>query len=311
MKPRFPLLRLPIELRQEIFSYLLPRTKDFLYSNPLASHARNFAAVQKRSQKGMVLPQAAPSSSRRAGLNGSSNVVWQRGNTKLLCVCRQIHDECADMIYGGNTFLLFVTYNEIVFRLQWLLPSGMAPSARKPFLDLLPQRYLRLIKRVTIHIDHVDPYTGMIKFNVSGKGLAHGLRRQVQRLVNALKDDVASHDSGELEAAEARRRLARVHIRVSNSNEVLDSIKSDAVRQREGGIRVNDDVEEMLAPFRQLYGVREVSVRGAVSKDFAGDLEQRMTSTEQPLEVIKDVDVEDGGLNTPAPGVCVYGNDIA
>jgi len=325
-KPKFPLLCLPLELRQEILSYLLPRTRELLESNPLGSHARNFSAVQKRVARGMVLPEAPTTK----GINSSarpkppgryedrvsgrpaaqvstnmisipSNVVWQRGNINILPVCRQLHDECAEMIYGTNTFLLFVTFNGITFRFRWLLPSGLAPSASKGFLELLPPKYLQLIKRVVIHIDHVDSYTGQIKFNVGGKGLTHGLRRQVQRLVTALKPPDPLTD----------RRLTKINIRISNGNAVIDALKSDP-RQRDAGYRVSDDVETMLEPFKQLYGVREVSVSGAVTVLFARELEAAMTSTDPPPEVqIGNVDADGDVFGTPVAGLCVYGNDIS
>ncbi|KAK5121890.1 hypothetical protein LTR85_004461 [Meristemomyces frigidus] len=312
-KPKFPLLRLPLELRQEILSYLLPKTKELLDTNPLAHHARNFSAVQKRGAKGMRLPAAAPTSNAAGGSSATSNIVWQRGNINVLCVCRQLHDECAELLYGSNTFLLFITFEGITFRFRWLIPNGLAPSSSKPFLELLPERYMRLVKRVVVQIDHVDSYTGMIKFNVGGKGLTHGLRRQVQRLVNALKPIPPQSGAGEdADHSSIERRLTKICIRVSNGNAVLDAVKSDIVRQREGGIRVAEDLEIMLEPLRQLYGVREVSISGAVTDRFARELEACMRSTERPEadERHVRVDVEDAGLGAPVKGVCVYGNDI-
>jgi hypothetical protein len=164
-QPKFPLLRLPLELRQQIFRYVLPYTRDFKDSGLLNDHVRNFSAVKKREARGMIVPNAPP---KPAFSGAASNVVWQRGNTKLLRVCKQLHRECAETIYGTNTFLLFVTYQDIKFRFRWLLPSGLAPSRSYDFLKLMPTRYLQFIKRVIIHIDHVDPYMGMIKY---GRGL--------------------------------------------------------------------------------------------------------------------------------------------
>ncbi|KAI7165781.1 hypothetical protein KC343_g9415 [Hortaea werneckii] len=340
-KPKFPLLKLPLELRQEILSYLLPRTRVVGDTNPLASHAANFSAVQKRIAKGMVPPKPEPSKSPQprssssssstsfgamTTSNGVSNVVWQRGQISLLSVCRQLHDECAELIYGTNTFLLFLTFADITFRYRWLLLSGAAPSRHYKFLDLLPQKYLKLVRKVVVHVDHVDSYTGMIKFNVGGKGLTHGLRRQVQRLVNALKPRLPPSDDGVVgdgseggqreDENERPRHLTNLIIRVSNGNAVLDSIKSDIVRQREGGIRVNEDLEVMLEPFRQLYGVHNCSISGAVNLDFARELETSVRSAEPPAaagerENAGPVDPEDGGLQMPVKGVCVYGNDMA
>lgn len=168
---------------------------------------------------------------------------------------------------------------------------------------------MRLIKRVVVHVDHVDSYTGMIKFNVGGKGLTHGLRRQVQRLVNGLKQP--AHDD-EGSAGMVERRLTKLAIRVSNGNAVLDQVKSDIVRKREGGIKVSEDLEEMLEPFRQLYGVRDASISGAVTDKFAKGLEASMQSTERSEDGGGNVmvDAEDAGLGAPAKGVCVYGNDL-
>lgn len=298
-KPKFPLLKLPLELRQQILKYLLPHTKEFRDSGSLGEHARNFSAVKKREAKGMIIPNGGNPSPA-----GISNVVWQRGNINILSVCKQLHQECAEMVYGTNTFLLFITYLDIKWRFRWLLPSGMAPSRHFKFLELMPEKYMRLIKRVMVHIDHVDSYTGMIKFNVGGKGLTHGLRLRVQLLVNALREGDEGHED---------KRLTRVNIRVSNGNAVLDQLKSDIVRQREGGIKVAEDLEEMLEPFEDLRGVREVSIGGAVTEQFADKLAAKMRSEKSRDEMSSSKLMDEGlsVLNTDYVRMCVYGNDLA
>jgi len=316
-KPKFPLMRLPLELRQEIFRYLLPRTRERVQSNPLASHARKFSAVQKRGTKGMAIPIADG-----AGTNTSvTNVVWQRGNINLFSVCRQLHNECAEMVYGNSTFLLFVTYSGITFRFRWLLPNGLAPIRSFSFLELLPERHLTLIKRVVVHVDHVDSYLGMIKFNVGGNGLTHGLRKQAQRLVDALRGPVPPQHgtaTGECHKLSNRdgnqevnaRRLAKISIHVPNGNAVLDSIKSDKIRQRDGVTKVAEDVEAVLEPFGQLCGVRDVSINGAITDDFARKLEEKMRSTES-VEYAQAQDADDDELAAPqGVHLCVYGNNI-
>ncbi|KAK1083760.1 hypothetical protein LTR48_006022, partial [Friedmanniomyces endolithicus] len=186
-------------------------------------------------------------------------------NVHLFRVNRQLHNECAELVYGGsNTFLLFLTYEGIKWRYRWLLPSGQAPMRNYPFLELFPPRYLRLVNRVVVHVDLVDAYTGMIKFNVSGKGLVHGLRRQVQRLVNALKPVEGEE--------EEERYLTRLAVRVANS-----AVSEAVVPRRQSGkggevTTANADVETVLTPLRQLYGVRDVSISGAVSPEFAREL---------------------------------------
>ena len=59
-KPKFPLLRLPLELRQQILRHLLPRTRELVDTS-----------------------SRSPAPSR---------IVWQRGEIALFGVCRQLHD---------------------------------------------------------------------------------------------------------------------------------------------------------------------------------------------------------------------------
>ena len=316
-KPKFPLLKLPLELRQQIYGYLLPHTQEYRDSGLLGEHARNFSAVKKRAARGMIVPNGKASSA----VGAVNNVVWQRGNINLLCVCRQLHDECAEMIYSGNTFLLFASYPGIKFRFRWLLPSGLAPSKsydfvlRKPeghVIKLLPEKYMRLIKRLIIHVDHVDSYTGWIKFNVQGKSLTHGLRAQIQCLADALQGPQQQGCGAEGGSAQGDPRLNKVSIRVSNGNAVLDAIKSESVREREGGVMVAEDIEEMLEPFGNLRGVQQVRIGGAVTDEFARRLEDKMRSKWTVEEMCSrfanlNMSVTDSPLPPP---LCVYGNDI-
>ncbi|KAK5134911.1 hypothetical protein LTR08_006001 [Meristemomyces frigidus] len=311
-KAKFPLLRLPLELRQHIYSYLLPRTRELLDTNPATNYARarNSPAVQKPAAKRLLLP---------AG-NAPSNVVWLRGATALLGVCQQLHDECAELLYGSNTFLLFLTFSGITFRFRWLLRSGLAPCSDLQFLEHLPQRYLCRVRKVIVNVDHVDSYTGMVKFNVGGKGLTHGLKRQVQRLVNALKAPSPAENEGEGTTTTATtelepRRLTKLAICVSNSNATLDAIKAISTRESDNNNnKPVPDLEVLLEPFRQLYGVREVSVRGAVAQEFARGLESSMRSTDSAAAERAGrgvvIDAEDAGMGAPVKGVCVYGNDL-
>lgn len=254
------------------------------------------------------------------------------------------------MLYGDNTFLLFITYAGIAFRFSWLTRAGMAPNRRYDFLELLPKRYMSLVKRVIVNVDHVDSYTGMIKFNVSGKGLTHGLKKQVRRLVDALQpasvsqgvengargfltsSDVGTVDSPhqppdpivekdwvyvthadvQPETELAERRLAKVMVQVSNGNVFLDQIKSDAVKAREGSVRTSEDLEEMLEPFADLRGVREVAVTGAVTDSFSEKLRNEMMSSERKVEPKRKSIIRgtrDFDLAT-MPQLCVYGNDL-
>jgi hypothetical protein len=335
LKPKFPLLKLPLELRQQILSYLLPHTQELgSHADALESHVRNFSAVQKRVRKGMELPPekknvevppaAAAAATRRqntsssSGLNVPSNIAWRRGNTSLFAVCRQLHDECADMVYGRNTFLLGVTFSNITFRFRYLLPSGMAPQREYAFLELMPARYLRRLRRVFISVDHVDSYTGMIKYNVSGKGLVHGIRRQVLKLVCALQppptmasqeDEGCEIDDSTAEEP-ARPDLARVVIRISSGNTVTTSLKAQFGEVQ----RISQDIEEILEPFGHFCGVRDPRVVGAVGQAYARELEERMRDPESRQQQgcgcsggMADLVVDE----KKAVQICVYGNDIS
>lgn len=251
----------------------------------------------------MVLPQKIDASQK-----GPSHVVWQPGNIRLLSVSRQLHDECAEIMYGSNTFLLFVTFSGISFRYSWMLKSGLSPTRRYSFLELIPRRYLILIKRVIVNVDHVDSYTGMIKFNVSGKGLTHGLRKQNQRLVNALQAHPVQLEDGTALTYQ-ERRLNKIKIQVSNGNAVLDQIKKEVVRQREGKIRVAEDLEEMLEPFGELRGVRSVQIAGAVTTEFSERLVMKMMSLDKLDASTLARSAQDIEASVE-PQLCVYGNDI-
>jgi hypothetical protein len=280
--------------------------------------------VQKRVRKGMELPpekkvELSPAAARRqnhgrgsGGTNVPSNIAWRRGNTSLFAVCRQLHDECADMVYGGNTFLLGVTFSNITFRFRYLLPSGMAPQREYAFLELMPARYLRRLRRVFISVDHVDSYTGMIKYNVSGKGLVHGIRRQVLKLVCALQPMAGQDEGRELATTEepSRPDLTRVVIRISSGNTVTTSLKAQFGEVQ----RISQDIEEILEPFGHFCGVRDPRVVGAVGQTYARELEERMRDPEprQPQGCCCSGGMADLVVDEKkAVQICVYGNDIS
>lgn len=228
------------------------------------------------------------------------------------------------MVYGGNTFMLGVTFSSITFRFRFLLPSGMAPKREYNFLELMPERYLRRLRRVLVCVDHVDSYTGMIKYNVSGKGLMHGLRRQVLKLVCALQPlgdqdqqeeegggGGGEADQGEREATkeESCPGLARVLIRISGGNAVTASLKTQFGEAH----RISKDIEEILEPFGHLCGVRDARVMGAVGHDYARALEERMRGFQHGKQqgCCCSGGMADLAVDEKAVQLCVYGNDIS
>jgi hypothetical protein len=297
-QPKFPFLRLPLELRQQIYNYLLPRT---ISKEKDVSDVSNRQLDSARFSPGPTSNKnCTPRNATKSNVNAvniiASHIIWQRGNVKLLSVNRQIHDECADILYGGrNTFLLTVTYAGIIFRYSWLLPSGLSPTKRYPFLELMPQRYLARLSRVVVCVEHVDAYTAMIKFNVGAHGLVHGLRGQVQKLVDGLLSppslppstvstgsiSSSAEDGDDAARASApppsRIPLAKLHLRISTANSIVDELKRNRARNSGCGTDSSEiavqGLAEMLAPFERLWGVRDVAVTGAVTDGLARRLE--------------------------------------
>lgn len=116
----------------------------------------------------------------------------------------------------------------------------------------------------------------MIKFNVGGKGLTHGLRAQVGRLVGALQPPAA--DEEEARAREEGTEglgLQSLTVRLLNGNEHLDAEKRGVVRSREA-VRGVDEVQTVLEPLRELRGVARTEITGAVTEEFVAELREAM-----------------------------------
>ncbi|KAF2811352.1 uncharacterized protein BDZ99DRAFT_461440 [Mytilinidion resinicola] len=256
------LLRLPIELRQHIYSYILPSTTSYAsHFPPAASEPSNseFSLTFVRETLGegvWKMQRTLPNTSRKAG----NDIVWRRGWTALLAVNRQIHEECVDLIYGDNTFVIDVAYDSIKFRYRWVLPSNLTPSQSYSFLDHFSQRNLLRIRNYIVNVEHVDSYTGMIKYNCGGRGLTAGIRQQVQNLVELLALVPSLH---------------RVHVHLIDG--AISRVRFPSGRLH----RVQDKgncaaAQTVLDPLFRLYGVRKAAVTG-VTPEYMTRLEEQMT----------------------------------
>ncbi|KAF2128484.1 hypothetical protein P153DRAFT_318352 [Dothidotthia symphoricarpi CBS 119687] len=241
LNEKSPFLRLPIELRRLIYRSILPHTTTF------DSNGNGAWRMQK----------TLPRSDRETG----NDIVWYRGCTALLAVNRQVHEETADMLYGENTFVVDVTFDKIGFRYRWRTANQLTPSRMYAFLDHFSQRNLIRVKNYVVNVESVDDYTGMIKYNCGGRGLAAGIRGKVQELVDllAVVPTLQSLEIHLIDGAISRLRFpsGRVH-------------------------RVQDDAnfaqsQMVLDPFRALYGVRKAQVTG-VSKEYTEKLEGSITA---------------------------------
>ena len=262
-----PLLRLPLELRRQIYAAVLPHTRSltprFQHSSPSpgeiprAEYNLTFVRQAASSNGTWKMQKTSPKSERETG----NDIVWRRGCTALLAVNKQMHEEAADMMYGENTFVVDVTFDKIAFRCRWRTENGLIPSRQIDWLEHFSQRNLMRVKRYVVNVESVDDYTGMIKYNVGGRGLPAGIRGKVRELVHLL---VAVPELGSVE----------VHL-----------IDGDVSRHRfpSGRVhRVQDEshdaqTQTVLEPFRALHGVRQVQVTG-VSEDYAKALEIGMNA---------------------------------
>jgi hypothetical protein len=191
-----------------------------------------------------------------------NSIVWHRGHTALLATCHQIHDECASIVYGQNTFVIDVTFDKILFRQRWRTASNLTPCRAWPFMDHFSQRNLMRIRHYVVNVEHVDDYTGMIKYNCGGRGLTVGIRERVKELVDLLS--VVDY-------------IVEIHVHLIDG--AISRIKFPSGRVH----RVQDETnytksQSTLDPLHRLYGVRKAKITG-VSASYAVCLEKSMSST--------------------------------
>ncbi|KAJ4988711.1 hypothetical protein SVAN01_05844 [Stagonosporopsis vannaccii] len=258
------LLRLPIELRRQIYAAILPHTLNLAVRyqraaspTPRAEYNLTFVRAPSSSTGSWKMQKTSPKSDRETG----NDIVWRRGCISLLAVSRQIHEEAADMLYGDNTFVVDVTFDKVAFRYRWRTESGLTPSRRFDWLEHFSQRNLMRVKRYVVNVESVDDYTGMIKYNVGGRGLPAGIRARVRELVDllVLVRDLSSVEVHLIDGDISRHRFpsGRVHRVQDESHYAL--------------------TQTVLDPFGALQGVRQVQVTG-VSEEYAKALEASMAS---------------------------------
>ncbi|KAF2790060.1 hypothetical protein K505DRAFT_352185 [Melanomma pulvis-pyrius CBS 109.77] len=259
-----PLLRLPVELRRQIYAYVLPSTSSFDVrlqrgSDEPERSEYNLTFVRETLGNGIwKMQRTLPKTDRETG----HDVVWRRGSIGILGACKQVHDECVDMIYGENIFVIDITFDQIKFRYRWRTANNLTPNRSILFLTHFSQRNLMRIKNYVINVEHVDDYTGMIKYNTGGRGLTAGIRDQVQNLVDLLSEVPNLHRLflHLIDGAISRIRFpsGRVH-RVQDEKNYFQS-------------------QTVLDPFHRLYGVRKARVTG-VSATYTSTLENSMRNS--------------------------------
>lgn len=259
-------LTLPKELRWSIYAYILPHTESFDVrfqrgdgeAKPPSEYNLTFVRESEESNGVWKMQKTLPRSDREVG----NEIVWRLGCISLLSACHEIHDECVDMIYGDNIFVIDVSFDTIKFRQRWRTANNLTPGRSYTFLDHFSQRNLMKIKNYVVNVEHVDDYTGMIKFNCGGRGLTAGIRAKVQELVDLLA---------------IVPNLHRLHVHL------IDGAIS-RVRFPSGRVHRVQDVQNfstsqtVLDPFKDLRRVRKARVTG-VSEAYAKLLEETMADT--------------------------------
>lgn len=267
--PTFPFLKLPLELRRHVYSHLLPCTQERDTGHIFSKITAKRLPPTHTNLSPDVLQQLLAKQASTSIATGKDTITWRRGQTSLLAVCQQIHHECAELLYGDNTFVIFVAYDSITFRFRWLLPNGLSPNRTYDFLELVPSKYLKLVKRVIVTVDHVDSYTGQIKYNVGGKGLTHGLRGQFARLIEALNVAPMVRMNDKEKLSEGRKGgLKRLTVKLLNGNDHLDAEKRKMVKARDASIRGVQEVQTVLEPLMELKGLANLEITGAVTEEF-------------------------------------------
>ncbi len=200
-------LTLPTELRNQIYSYILPTT------------------VQKRNR-----------------------TVWERGETSILATNHQIYEEASNWLYGENVFALRVTWDDGPEFRQTYPQTAQGKGHRirtQSFPDCFAARNVRQIRKYNITLYQVTRYTGVLKYNHSGRGLGL-LRDQVDALCKILEEALALQT--------VRFKLIDAEGNTPTGHTVLD-------------------------PLRRLRNVRQASIAGSTPSDYAMDMKEIMESS--------------------------------
>lgn len=263
-------LRLPLELRQQIYRDLLPRTFDAqtstLRTTPLGDGSHTLSLGNALSLAGDNRPFGCRLRSRRS--NSSTNLLkefksppvnctlWQLGSTAILATNRQINAEASDVLYGENIFSLTVSYDRIQFHFAWQTENGLQPRRSYDLLRILSVDSIRKIRSFVIAVSYLNSYMSTVKYNCGSAGQTAGLIGQVEKLVRVIQGN--DHE----------RRLRNLDIRNSSTSnwqartiDPEDSIPS----------------AQIFEPFGRLKAF-QASVTDVIGEQFARELEHRIVS---------------------------------
>ncbi|KAF1915465.1 hypothetical protein BDU57DRAFT_518444 [Ampelomyces quisqualis] len=250
-----PFLRLPLEIRRLVYTLLLPHTSTGPPIQPHERPHRFLTCVRRDGKESWCLLNQQQSHPQPPH--------WRRGNTALLAINQQIHDETASMLYSENTFVLEIGFDKIEFKYRWRMANGLMPHRDIPWFDNFSQKNLLRVRRYVVTVESGDEYTGMIKYNCGGRGLPAGIRANVNKLAGLM--------------AYVRPNIHHLQIHL------MDGAISRAMFPSGRVHRVQDEAnyaqtQTVLDPFRRLIDVSKVEVSG-VSEEYAEDLTRSMTAS--------------------------------
>lgn len=267
----FPFLLLPYELRLQIYDYLLPHTTTLspktirraagLAETPPPLNAWNIQSEFETPPSLRVPLQATIAAVNRAEQPGN-NVIWTRGCTSILRVCRQVYDECAEVMYGGNTFVVRVSGNkgdrdaadDVGVRFQARLSVSWVLSSYG-WRDFLVDFSLETRRRIRRYVIVIEAWHESICWSRWKGGFAHQvalLRRCVERLIGETQEDGLRSLQVHLVLKES------VGLRMGGARR--DSLLDD--QDLDSQCRMHSDLQTVLNPFWRLTGVREAKVTG-------------------------------------------------
>lgn len=141
-------LKMPYEVRSQIYSYVLPRT--------INKHERG--------------------------------VVWCLGTTAILATRRQIYRECISLMYRNCIFSILVYDEQLEFCFQWQQSHGtQLHYCTYNFPGPVAQRNRALMCKFDVRVRQMRIDSSSIKYNCSDPAvLAIGLSRQVAKLCETL-----------------------------------------------------------------------------------------------------------------------------
>lgn len=210
-------LTLPLELRREIYTYILP------FATPIDNPHLQY---------------------------------WRRGQTSLLIVNKQFHDDAANLIYGGRLFEIGIFSNTNHVHLD----VHSQDSTGRAYMDCTYNNYCQA---GTITVDQVDiAHMQRLKIVLHWESYGRSKRRQnAQRVLSGVRDQI--------ETLCARLRTIP---RIS----ALEVVVRDTKRVR-GTKKVPGYTEGILEPFKALRNVEVLSFR---ERDWPRELDKTLERQE-------------------------------